>query len=101
MLPGVIGASFLAAAAYHNDMVLRSTFLIGNHFPIGVFGPLILLLFLVNPVLRRLRPRWRLRPSELAVALALSLPGLGTLALVRRRKECGKIRVRGNGGGTP
>ncbi|GAG30654.1 unnamed protein product, partial [marine sediment metagenome] len=64
---GVLCAMFIAGFGYINDQVLRSTFLVGNHFPIGVFGGLIVLLLAINPLLYRLRRRWRLRPSELAV----------------------------------
>lgn len=70
---GVLGAMFIAGFGYINDQVLRSTFLVGNHFPIGVFGGLIVLLLAINPLLYRLRRRWRLRPSELAVGIAFTL----------------------------
>lgn len=70
---GVVWAVFIAGVGYLNDEVLQSTFLVGNHFPIGVFGGLIVFLLAVNPVLHRIRGSWRLRPGELAVAVAFAL----------------------------
>jgi len=74
---GFLGAMLIAGAGYLNDSVLRLNFVVGNHFPISVFGMLILLVLIVNPVLHRLGPRWRLRGSELAVAVGLTLAGCG------------------------
>jgi len=79
---GVLGALFIACFGYINDSVLHLTFLVGNHFPISVFGLLILVTMLVNPLLIRLHKGWRLRPVELAVMTGLmlvpcSIPGSG------------------------
>jgi len=84
VLLGVIGALFIACFGYINDSHLRLTFLVGNHFPISVFGLLIVLAMVVNPLLFKLRSKWRLRPAELAVITALmlvpcSIPGSGLM----------------------
>jgi hypothetical protein len=81
---GLLGAAFVAGIGYLNDSVLRLTLFVGNHFPISVFGILILTAIIANPVLYRLRAGWRLRPAELAVAVALMLvacciPGSGMM----------------------
>lgn len=70
---GVFGAALVAGVGYLNDQVLRLNFLVGNHFPISIFGLLIVGVVVVNPMLYRLRANWRLRPGELAVAMALVL----------------------------
>jgi len=66
---GTIGAMLIAGVGYLNDQVLRLNFLVGNHFPISVFGMLILGMIVINPLLFR----WRFRSAEIAVALALVL----------------------------
>lgn len=78
---GFLGAAFICGYTYFNDGVLRQTMFVGNHMPTSVYGGLLLVLFLVNPVLgaltrRRRVPSW-LRPfsaREAAVMAALSLP---------------------------
>lgn len=74
----------VAVFGYVNDQIMHMTYLVGNHFPIGVFGPLLLLVLVINPLLGLLRSSWRLRASELAVILALvlsacSIPGSSML----------------------
>jgi len=67
VLIGLLGAVFIAAFGYINDAILYLTPLVGNHFPIGVFGLLIIFAIGINPLLYALRPSWRLRPAELGV----------------------------------
>ncbi|MCK4276508.1 MAG: hypothetical protein KAX78_08340 [Phycisphaerae bacterium] len=81
---GVLGALFIGCIGYINDSVLHLTFLVGNHFPISVFGLLILGTMLINPLLFKLRSSWRFRPAELAVIVTLmlascSIPGSGLM----------------------
>ena len=64
---------FVASAAYFNDWVVVQTQLVGNHLPIGVFGVLLLLLLVVNPLLCAAGRRWMLGPRELAIIAALGL----------------------------
>ena len=70
---GLLGAVLLAAVGYLNDSVWRLNFVVGNHFPLTVFGLLLVVLTVVNPLLAMMRPGWGFRPGELAVALALVL----------------------------
>jgi len=70
---GLAGALAIAGLGYLNDSILELTMLVGNHMPISVFGTLLILAVAVNPVLFLLRRRWRFRPSELAVIVALML----------------------------
>ncbi len=74
---GFLLAAFISGFTYFNDAVMRNTFLIGNFFPIGVFGPALLLLLAVNPLLRACNRNWSLRPAEFAVAIALGLAACG------------------------
>ena len=62
---------------YFNDQVIRQTYLIGNHLPIGVFGPAVLVLLVVNPLVGLVRRGWMLRGGELAVAVAIGLAACG------------------------
>jgi hypothetical protein len=79
---GFLGAAFICGYTYFNDGVLRQTMFVGNHMPTSVYGGLLLALFLVNPLLRRLTRRTRGRLSwfrpfsarELVVVVALALP---------------------------
>ncbi|MCE5325362.1 MAG: hypothetical protein LLG01_03000 [Planctomycetaceae bacterium] len=78
----MIGAIFIATVGYFNDQVPRLNHFVGNQFPIVVFFPLILFAAVINPLLRRARPRWVLSPAEIAVVTALllaacNIPGSG------------------------
>jgi len=64
---------FVSLATYFNDWVIVQTHLVGNHLPIGVFGVLILLLLLVNPILRLFGRAATLGAGELAVIVAIGL----------------------------
>ena len=81
---GLIGAIFLAAIGYINDHVWHLTQIIACHFPVFVFGSLIVLVLLINPILFLARRSWRLRPAELSVIVLLmlvvcSIPNYGLL----------------------
>ncbi len=69
---GLLGACFICAVTYFNDGIMRQTYLIGNHMPVAVYAGLIVFVVLVNPLLRRMSPRWALTGGELAVILALT-----------------------------
>jgi len=66
-------AAFIALATYFNDWVINQTHLIGNHLPIGVFGLVLLLLLVANPLLGLIGVRWTLKPRDLAIITALAL----------------------------
>ncbi len=79
---GLLAAMFIAGVGYFNNGYMRLTSLVGNYLPISVFGLLILVVLLVNPVLYKMNRAWRLRPAELAVITAFALvscavPGAG------------------------
>jgi hypothetical protein len=70
---GFLLALFMCGYTYYNNEVLQQTFFVSNHLPIGIFSTLLVLLFLVNPLLRRVRDSWALRPAEFAIIGALGL----------------------------
>ncbi len=74
---GIICALGIAAYGYIHGNVFRLSNLVGNHFPASVFGALVVVVLVVNPLLARVRPQWRLRPKELAVIVALVLVTCG------------------------
>jgi len=75
-----LGAAVICGVTYFNDSVLYQTMFVGNHMPMSVFGGLLPLVLVVNPLLRRLFPGTRrswLQPfsaKELFVLVALILP---------------------------
>ena len=81
---GFLGGAFICGFCYFNDFVLRGTFLVGNYLPISVYGGLLLFVLTVNPLLRKIRERFALSGTELAVVVALVLaacyvPGRGLM----------------------
>ncbi len=74
---GLFLAIFISCFTYFNDAVIRSTFLIGNFLPIGIFGLVVVILLGLNPLLRAIRPEWPMRPAEIAIATALGLAACG------------------------
>ncbi|TVR47693.1 MAG: hypothetical protein EA425_15430 [Puniceicoccaceae bacterium] len=68
---------FISAFAYFNDQVVNNTFLIGNFLPVGVFGIILLVLLVVNPLLVSIRPKLALKGGELAVIAAIGLAACG------------------------
>ena len=80
ILLGLAAAAGLNAVGYFNDLVLRQTYLVGSFLPIPVYGGLLLLVLLFNPLLGR----WRFTGGEQAVVIALVLaacyvPGRGLM----------------------
>ncbi len=81
---GFVGALMIAGFGYLNDSTLQLNFLAGHHFPVIVFGVLLVVAMAVNPLLFALKKSWRLRPGELAIGallmmVACSLSGSGML----------------------
>ena len=74
---GLLLGTGIAATTYFNDLVIKQTPLIGNMFPISVFGVVVILLFILNPLLRGLGPHWPLRPGEIAILTAMGLAVCG------------------------
>jgi hypothetical protein len=78
---GLLGGAFIAGFCFINDRYAGTDVLVGHHLPISVFGTLVVVGMLVNPLLYLVRPSWRLSPTELAGALVLvlvacSVPGM-------------------------
>ena len=69
---GLLGAVFMATVGYLT-VFFKVPSLTRGQLPISVFGMLFLLMAAVNPLLYKLRASWRLRSSEIAVALAMVL----------------------------
>jgi len=82
---GVAASLFIAGAGHVNDRILNlESFTSGHLIPVIVLGSLFLTVVVLNPLLRRLRPDWPLRPAELALIVALtmaacSIPGRGLM----------------------
>jgi len=72
---GFLGAMLIASFGYINDSVLQLNFLVGNHFPIVVFGGLVLVVIAACPMIQRWRASMAFQPAELAVVCALVLIG--------------------------
>jgi hypothetical protein len=71
---GLLGAALIATGGYLAVAVAGLEGPVaGNLAPVGVFGPLILFVLLVNPLLGLLHRNWALRPGELATAILLML----------------------------
>ena len=78
---GLFCAAAICGFTYFNDAILRQSLIVGNHMPIAVYGPLLVFLLTVNPLLafvsRKVRIGWGwLKPlsaAELSVVIALSL----------------------------
>ncbi len=82
---GAIGALAICAAAYPNDFLVRSNFMVGNYLPVSVYGSLLFFVLLVRPGLRRLHPRLDFSNRELVTATAIMLAacGIPTAGLMR------------------
>ncbi len=73
VLLGLAGALVVCGFTYFNDQVIRQTYLVGMNMPTAVYGGLILIVLVVNPLLGRIRRGWQLTGRELAVAMLLTL----------------------------
>lgn len=81
---GLMASGVLAGVSYLLSYVLKQTHLIGNHFPIGIYGPLLLFLIFINPLAFRISRRLALSGGEIVVILTMALamatiPGAGFL----------------------
>lgn len=81
---GLLLGLFVSVATYFNNAIIHQTHLIGNHFPIGVFGVVLLLLVGANPLLGLVRDyaglgwiKGPLRPTELGLIAAIGLAACG------------------------
>lgn len=76
---GLLAGVAIAALAYLNDFILKLYWLVSHQLPVSVYGLVILLVLVGNPVLSLMDHRWGFRRSELAVMVSLALVG-GALA---------------------
>lgn len=75
ILVGAGGVAFLCAITPYNDYHLKNTFLYGNHLPIGALCLFTVLAWILNPLLRRLRPSLALSTPELLIAWSMWATG--------------------------
>ncbi|MCK4275194.1 MAG: hypothetical protein KAX78_01685, partial [Phycisphaerae bacterium] len=74
---GLLGALFIAGLGYINEITFGlETFNAGQMVPTIVFGPLILLVLVLNLLFRRFKKAFGFKPRELAVIFLLTLTGL-------------------------
>lgn len=70
---GFLLGLFIASFTYFNDQVVYNTLFIGNFLPIGVFGLVLILVMVINPLLATIRSGWALRGGEMAIITAMGL----------------------------
>ncbi len=74
-LVGIFFAAAICAAAHFNDSIIRQNGLVNNNFPFSIYGVLLILLLVANPLLSKLKKRFAFTGKELAVILTLTLVG--------------------------
>jgi len=72
---GIAGAVFIPTVGYFSDHVAHLNRFVAGQFPIMTYGPLVLVVLFINPLIGRFRPGWRLRRAELAVVIMGGLIG--------------------------
>jgi len=73
ILLGLVGAVLVSTVGYFVDHVAHLNRVVSGQFPIVVYGPLVLVALLINPLLNRLRRGWAFRRSELGVIIVAML----------------------------
>lgn len=84
LLLGFISVVVLCGFTFFNDMVIRSSFLVGNFLPFSILGTLMVVVMVVNPLLGRIRRSLALTGGELALVMGITLfvcfiPGRGLM----------------------
>ncbi len=77
VLIGFLSSVILCSITYFNQSVMRQSAIVGNYIPLSVYGTLILVVVVINPLLGRIRASWRLSGRELAVTLTMVLATCG------------------------
>ncbi len=77
VLIGMVCSVVLCSITYFNQSVMRQSAIVGNYIPLSVYGTLILVVVVINPLLGKLRASWRLSGRELAVTLTMVLATCG------------------------
>jgi len=70
---GLLISVGIGACAFFHDGVIRGRHFVNDLLPIGIYGPLILMLLPANVLLRRIRKSWALNAREIAVILLMAL----------------------------
>ena len=73
ILLGLALGLLVSTFTYFNDAVIKQTMFVGNFLPISIFGLVIFVLLLVNPLLRALHPAAALRAGQVAIITAVGL----------------------------
>ncbi len=73
ILLGLLGAVLVSTVGYFVDHVAHLNRVVSGQFPIIVYGPLVLVALLINPLLNRIRAGWAFRRSELGVIIVAML----------------------------
>jgi len=74
---GLLGALLIAGLGYLNEITFKlESFNAGQMVPVIVFGPLVVMVFMTNLLLRRIKKTLGFKPAELAVMFVLLLPAV-------------------------
>jgi len=77
VIAGLMLALLMGVGGQYVQKHIPGTVLVRGHLPVTVFGALIFVVAIFNPMLTGLRRKWRLQPAEIAVMLALVLVACG------------------------
>ncbi len=77
LLIGLVTILIFAAFIPINDILLENTYIGGNHFPLGAFTVLLILVLVVNVILRKLAPALILSPAQMIAVWAIIAVPLG------------------------
>jgi len=77
VIVGLLLALLMGVGGQHVMKHVPGGNLVRGHLPVSVFGALIFVVAILNPLMTRLRRKWRLQPREIAVMLALVLVACG------------------------
>ena len=71
---GLLGAAFIGATGYFNDIVMNQTPIYTSYMPLFIYGSLIIFVVALNPLLKKISRRAAFGGGELALAIAIMLP---------------------------
>ena len=84
---GLVGSIVIWLATPYSNFVIGSSYIADSYLPIAALFVTLLLVLGINPLLRRLAPRWSLNRTQLALAVGMMfvacvLPGQGLLRML-------------------
>ena len=84
ILIGFFGTAFICGFSYFNNYIIQQTFLVGNNMPITVYGALLILVIMINPLLYRYMKKHSFSAKEIVVMMTITLaacvvPGAGLM----------------------